>query len=169
MPIGVLGELYIGGVGLARGYLNRPELTEEKFVPNPFINVELGTDNQKSARLYKTGDLVSYLPDGNIEYLGRIDHQVKIRGFRIELGGIEAVLIQHPHVQETVVIIHSYFVSNLTPDLIPPYIMRYLLKEKLPYYMLPSFFIELEALPLTPNGKVDRRALVQLSVNSSQL
>ncbi|HEC84909.1 MAG TPA: amino acid adenylation domain-containing protein, partial [Thioploca sp.] len=179
MPIGVPGELYIGGVGLARGYLNRPELTEEKFIPNPFINVELESENPKSARLYKTGDLARYLQDGKIEYLGRIDHQVKIRGFRIELGEIEAVLIQHPHVQETVVIIHeevsvnkrlvAYFVSNLTPDLIPPYILRDFLKEKLPDYMLPSFFIELEALPLTPNGKVDRRALVQLSVNCSQL
>jgi amino acid adenylation domain-containing protein len=179
VPMGVAGELYISGVGLARGYLNRPELTEEKFIPNPFINVELESDNPKSTRLYKTGDLARYFPDGKIEYLGRIDHQVKMRGFRIELGEIEAVLIQHPHVMETAVIIQeegclnkrlvAYFVSNLTLALIPSYILRDFLKEKLPDYMLPSFFIELEALPLTPNGKVDRRALVQLSINSCQL
>jgi acyl carrier protein len=117
LPVGVVGELYIGGVGLARGYLNRPELTAEKFIKNPF---------DPHSRLYKTGDLARYLPDGNIEYLGRIDNQVKIRGFRIELGEIEAVLAQHPDVQEAVVIARedeprlvAYVVSDLIPTRIP--------------------------------------------------
>ena len=96
VPVGVVGELHIGGAGLARGYLNRPELTQEKFIPNPF-------SNYPDSRLYKTGDLARYLPDGNIEYIGRIDNQVKIRGFRVELGEIEAVLLKHPVVKEAVV------------------------------------------------------------------
>ncbi|MFP4411180.1 non-ribosomal peptide synthetase [Coleofasciculus sp.] len=161
VPIGIPGELHIGGAGLARGYLNRPDLTEQKFIPNPF-------SNKTGARLYKTGDLARYLPDGNIEYLGRIDHQVKIRGFRIELGEIEASLAQHPTVRETVVIVReepcgnkrlvAYIVAN--QESVPtPSELRYFLKEQLPDYMLPSAFVILEALPLTPNGKVDRRAL----------
>lgn len=97
MPVGVPGELYIGGQSLARGYFDHPDLTAEKFIPNPF-------SDKPDARLYKTGDLARYLPDGNIEFLGRIDYQVKIRGFRIELGEIEAVLAQHPCVQQTVVL-----------------------------------------------------------------
>ena len=161
VPIGVPGELHIAGVGLAKGYLNRPDLTEEKFIPNPF-------SNEPGSRLYKTGDLVRYLSDGNIEYLGRIDNQVKIRGFRIELGEIEAVLSQHPGVKETAVIARknvtgdkqlvAYVVCHQQPS---PAIsdLRRLLKEKLPEYMIPSAFVVLEALPLTPNGKVDRRAL----------
>jgi amino acid adenylation domain-containing protein len=166
VPIGVTGELYIGGDGLARGYLNRPELTAEKFIPNP-ISEDLSKD-----RLYKTGDLGRYLPDGNIEFLGRIDDQVKIRGFRIELGEIEAVLNQHPAAAETVVIIQedipgdkhlvAYIVptnpksniQNLKSDL-----LRQFLKEKLPGYMVPSAYVVLKSLPLTPSGKVDRRAL----------
>ena len=161
VPIGVPGELHIGGAGLARGYLNRPELTEEKFIPNPF-------SHQEEARLYKTGDLARYLPDGSIEYLGRIDYLVKIRGFRIELGEIEAVLSQHPAVLQTVVIARedvpgdqrlvAYLVPNQEPA---PRIsdLRRFLKQKLPDYMVPSAFVILKALPLTPNGKVDRRAL----------
>jgi amino acid adenylation domain-containing protein len=164
VPIGVPGELHIGGVGLARGYLNARELTQEKFIPNPF-------SNQPFSRLYKTGDLARYLPDGNIEYLGRIDHQVKIRGFRIELGEIEAVLHQHPQIQTSVVIARvdnstekrlvAYLVSDseVTPTIRE---LREYLKAKLPEYMVPSAFVFLETLPLTPNGKIDRRALPAL-------
>jgi amino acid adenylation domain-containing protein len=160
-PVGVPGELHIGGVSLARGYLNRPDLTAEKFIPNPFSD-EPGT------RLYKTGDLVRYLPDGNIEFLGRTDHQVKIRGFRIEIGEIEAVLAQHPAVRETVAIVtedhlgDQRLLAYVIPhsDRVPAATeLRSFLKEKLPDYMLPSAFVTLDAIPLTPNGKVDRRAL----------
>ncbi|MBD2772939.1 non-ribosomal peptide synthetase [Iningainema tapete] len=161
VPIGVPGELYIGGDGLARGYLNRPDLTDEKFIPNPFCN-------QPGSRLYKTGDLVRYLPDGNIEFLGRIDHQVKIRGFRIELGEIEAVLSQHPDVRETVVIAReniaggkqlvAYVVPHQQAALTNSDLRRFL-KEQLPEYMVPSAFVVLESLPITPNGKVDRKSL----------
>ncbi|NEP49860.1 MAG: amino acid adenylation domain-containing protein, partial [Moorea sp. SIO3C2] len=160
VPIGVPGELYIGGYGLARGYLNRPEITTEKFITNPFCN-------SQSKRLYKTGDLARYLPDGNIEFLGRIDNQVKIRGFRIELGEIEAVLSTHPQIQKTVVIARedilgkkrlvAYYVSedeSLTTNQ-----LREFLKQKLPGYMVPSAFVTLDTLPLTPNGKVDRKSL----------
>ncbi|HEY9629833.1 MAG TPA: amino acid adenylation domain-containing protein [Coleofasciculaceae cyanobacterium] len=158
-PIGVSGELHIGGAGLARGYLNRPELTLEKFIANPF-------DPQPEARLYKTGDLARYLPNGDIEYLGRIDHQVKLRGFRIELGEIEAALSQYPAVRDTVVGVReigheqrlvAYVVTN------PPQLsisdLRQFLKQKLPEYMIPAVFVSLEALSLLPNGKVDRNAL----------
>ncbi|MFB2772369.1 amino acid adenylation domain-containing protein [Pelatocladus sp. BLCC-F211] len=159
VPVGVPGELHIGGVGLARGYWNRPELTGEKFIPSPF---------ESGKRLYKTGDLTRYLADGKIEFLGRIDNQVKIRGFRIELGEIEALLEQHPQVQETIVIARedipndrrlvAYLVTheNATPSVNE---LRGFLKENLPEYMLPSAFVILDALPLTPNGKVDRRSL----------
>ena len=159
VPVGVPGELYIGGVGVARGYLNRPELTVEKFIPNPF-------SNQLGARLYKTGDLGRYLPDGNIQFLGRIDYQVKIRGFRIELGEIEAVLTTHPEVRQAVVIpkedtkgdkrLVAYVMSQ---ESLTTSELRNLLKQKLPDYMVPSSFVFLEALPLTPNGKVDRQVL----------
>ncbi|MCL6753071.1 amino acid adenylation domain-containing protein [Nostoc sp. CCCryo 231-06] len=161
VPVGVLGEIYIGGEQLARGYFNRPDLTAEKFTPNPF-------SDKPAARLYKTGDLARYLPSGEIEYIGRIDHQVKIRGFRIELGEIEALLEQHPQVRETVVVARedipndcrlvAYLVNheNTTPSINE---LRRFLKEKLPEYMLPSVFVVLDALPLTANGKVDRRAL----------
>jgi amino acid adenylation domain-containing protein len=161
VPVGVPGELHIGGICLARGYLNRPDLTAEKFIPNPF-------SSQQRERLYKTGDLVRYLPDGNIEFLGRIDYQVKIRGIRIELGEIEAVLGQHSAVREVVVVAHkdvlgdkrliAYIVANKnqTPTIDE---LRNFLKQSLPNYMLPSVFVILKALPLTPNGKIDRRAL----------
>nr|AEU11006.1 NpnB [Nostoc sp. 152] len=161
VPIGVPGELHIGGAGLARGYLNRPELTQEKFIPNPL-------SGSKGERLYKTGDLARYLPDGNIEYLGRIDNQVKIRGFRIELGEIEAVLRQHEGVQTSCVIAREDIPGNKRlvayvvpqPQLTPTVSeLRSFLKSKLPDYMVPAAIAILESLPLTPNGKVDRRAL----------
>lgn len=161
VPIGVQGELYIGGASLARGYLNRPDLTSEKFIPHPFHQAT-------ESRLYKTGDLARYLPDGNIEYLGRIDNQVKIRGFRIELGEIEAVLSQHNYVQTTCVIARedSPGIKRLVAYIVPPQNitpitgeLRQFLKARLPNQMIPSAFITLEALPLTPNGKLDHRAL----------
>ncbi|AUB41610.1 Acyl carrier protein [Nostoc flagelliforme CCNUN1] len=159
VPIGVVGELHIGGAGLARGYLNKPELTQQKFISSPF---------ESGKYLYKTGDLVRYRSDGNIEYLGRIDHQVKIRGFRIELGEIEAVLGHHPKVRETVVVSREDIPKNqrLVAYVVPHsemtfalHELRDYLKDKLPDYMVPSAFVELEALPLSPNGKIDRRAL----------
>ncbi len=158
LPIGTPGELYIGGDGLARGYLNRPELSQEKFIPNPFNN----------SKLYKTGDLATFLPDGNIEFLGRVDNQVKIRGFRIELDEIEKLLIQHPNVNQSVVIAReyspgdrrlvAYIVLNQKPDAIASKLKQFL-QEKLPNYMVPGVFVILDSLPLTPNGKVDRRNL----------
>ncbi|MEA5622687.1 amino acid adenylation domain-containing protein [Nostoc sp. UHCC 0251] len=184
VPIGVPGELYIGGIGLAQAYLNRPDLTQEKFIPNPFIDFKLPiwdfelsdrddnlrsskTDNLKSHRLYQTGDLARYLPDGNIEFLGRIDHQVKIRGFRIELGEIETVLRQHPDVLTCVVAAdEDRFDKRLVAYIIPENGMtinqqqlKDYLKEHLPDYMLPAALTILNTLPLTSNGKVDRQAL----------
>lgn len=161
VPLGVPGELHIGGAGLARGYLNRPELTAQKFIPNPF-------SNSPDARLYKTGDLARYLPDGNIEYLGRIDSQVKIRGYRIELGEIEETLRQHSAVRDAVAIARDDGSGNkrlvayvvLNQDKLPSISnLRGYLQEKLPEYMVPAAFVMLESLPLTPNGKVDRKAL----------
>ncbi len=161
VPIGVVGELYIGGDGLAREYLNRPELTRERFIAHPF-------SRQPNARLYKTGDLARYQPDGNIEFIGRIDHQVKIRGFRVELGEIEEVLRQHPEVRETVVLARedtpgdkrlvAYIVTKQGKSLAVTTLRSYL-KDKLPHYMMPSTFMMLDALPLHPNGKINRRAL----------
>ncbi|MEH2381364.1 MAG: amino acid adenylation domain-containing protein [Nostoc sp.] len=158
--IGVPGELYIGGDGLARGYLNRTELTEKSFIQNPF-------NDYNCDRLYKTGDLAHYLPDGNIEFLGRIDNQVKIRGFRIELSEIEAILTQHPQVRDAVAIARvdipgvKSLAAYIIPELTQPTSneLRLFLKSKLPNYMVPASFTFLEALPITPNGKVDRRAL----------
>jgi hypothetical protein len=154
--------LYIAGDGLARSYFNRPELTAEKFIPNPF-------SSKPGARLYKTGDLARYLPDGNIEFIGRIDHQVKIRGFRIELGEIEAVISQHSDVQTVVVLVSedengnkrlvAYLVLEQQRTNLKLSDLRNYLEEKLPHYMVPSTFVILESLPLTPNGKVDRKAL----------
>ncbi|MBN3897507.1 MAG: amino acid adenylation domain-containing protein [Nostoc sp. NOS(2021)] len=166
VPIGTPGELYIGGVGVARGYLNRPDLTAGKFIPNPY-------SSKPGERLYQTGDLVRYLSDGNLEFLGRIDHQVKIRGFRIELGEIEALLNQHPIVRQAVVIAHddgsdhkrlvAYIVGQghletaKAHDLVPQ--LRDFLREKLPKYMVPTVFMFLDTLPLTLNGKVNHRVL----------
>ena len=161
VPVGVPGELHIGGVGLARGYLNRPDLTAEKFIPNPFAT-DLGS------RLYKTGDLVRFLADGKIEFLGRIDHQVKLRGYRIELGEIEAVLASHSDIASCVVMAREdkpeekYLVAYvvLQPGhSLPAEALRAHLAKQLPDYMLPAAFVFLAALPLNRNGKVDRRAL----------
>lgn len=164
VPIGVSGELYIGGDGVARGYLNRPELTAEKFIPDPF-------SRQPGARLYRTGDLVRYRADGNLEFLGRIDQQVKIRGFRIEPGEIETVLERHPAVHETVVLAQK---SEAGQDRLVAYIvpgrpvtawrdlenkLGIYLKENLPNYMIPAALVLLEQLPLTINGKIDQEAL----------
>ncbi|HEY4591205.1 MAG TPA: amino acid adenylation domain-containing protein, partial [Thermoanaerobaculia bacterium] len=166
VPVGVPGEIHIGGAGLSSGYLNRPELTAERFIPDPFAG-------QPGARLYRSGDLARVSPGGDLEsdleYLGRRDHQVKIRGFRIELGEIEAALVRHPAVREAVVMARrdggdgesrlvAYLVAEpaaapSTQDL------RQLLKTSLPEHMIPSAFVTLEALPLTPHGKVDRKAL----------
>ncbi|WP_036499000.1 non-ribosomal peptide synthetase [Nitrosococcus oceani] len=160
VPIGITGELYIGGMGLARGYLNRPELTAERFVPDPFAK-EAGN------RLYRTGDLARYKPDGKIEYLGRIDHQIKIRGYRIELGEVEAVLLRHPQVKEAVAVAREDIPGG---NRLVAYVvgkgpmptageLRAHLKEVLPEYMVPAAFMFLESLPLTSNGKVDRAML----------
>ncbi|MGE3435688.1 MAG: amino acid adenylation domain-containing protein [Blastocatellales bacterium] len=162
VPVGARGELYLGGVGLARGYLDRPELTAEKFIPHPFSEIA-------GERLYRTGDVVRFLPDGKLEFLGRVDEQVKIRGYRIECGEIESLLGQREGVREAVVIARedipgdkrlvAYCVAQL-PGKLPAHVeLRNFLKEQLPEYMIPSFFVELEAMPLTLNGKVDRRAL----------
>jgi amino acid adenylation domain-containing protein len=160
VPIGVAGELYIGGVGVARGYLKRPDLTAEQFVADLF-------SKDPNARLYKTGDLVRWLADGTIEYLGRNDFQVKIRGFRIELGHIEAKLLEHPAVREIAVLVNedggvkrlvAYLVlkDNSVPTIAE---LRDFLKDRMPEFMIPSAFMFLDALPLTPNGKLNRKAL----------
>jgi len=188
VPIGIPGELYIGGVGLARGYLNRPDLTAQRFIPNPFLKSgewQLVSDifpysllPTPYSLLYKTGDLVRYLPDGNLEFLGRLDYQVKIRGYRIELGEIEAELSQHPEVKEAVVVaredepgnqrLMAYVVPNLKSKIqnLKSNDLRRFLKQKLPDYMIPSAFVLLPSLPLTPSGKVDRSALSKSSIDS---
>jgi aryl carrier-like protein len=168
VPIGVAGELHIGGDGLARGYFHRPELTAEKFVSDPFrSNIGSNTGLTTSARMYKTGDLVRRAPDGTIEFLGRLDHQVKLRGFRIELGEIETALARYPGVREAVVIVREdipgdkRLVAYVTSDqqAITVATVREALTGKLPNYMLPSAVVRLDAMPLTPNGKIDRKAL----------
>ncbi len=173
VPIGVTGEIYLGGKNLARGYLNHPKLTKEKFIENPFSGV--GANNH-SPRLYKTGDLARYHPDGNIEFLGRIDQQVKIRGFRIELNEIEAILEQHSAIRQAVVILQSeqYLVSHLVidsrfRDSIPNATdLHNFLSTKLPEYMVPTNFAFLKKFPLTANGKVDREKLATLAqINQS--
>ncbi|HEV8070237.1 MAG TPA: amino acid adenylation domain-containing protein, partial [Planctomycetaceae bacterium] len=160
-PIGVAGELFVGGEGLARGYLNRPELTAEKFIPDRFVN-------RPGARMYRTGDLARWRSDGHLEYLGRIDQQVKVRGFRIELGEIEGRLRCHPAVEQVVVAAREDSPGNkrlvaylVTKDQKAPAIdeLRSHLEQTLPSFMIPAAFVTLDALPLTPNGKVDRKAL----------
>ncbi|MGZ4163608.1 MAG: non-ribosomal peptide synthetase, partial [Tumebacillaceae bacterium] len=170
VPVGVAGELLIASPGLARGYLNHPELTAEKFIPHPF-----STEN--GAKLYKTGDLVRYLADGNIEYLGRIDQQVKIRGFRIELGEIESVLLSHPLVKEALVVTHEfapgdkrlaayYVTTEPVPDLVLALELRDLVKRTLPNYMMPATFMPITRIPMNASGsKVDRRALPTPQLN----
>jgi amino acid adenylation domain-containing protein len=161
VPAGVTGELYIGGVSLARGYLNKPAMTAERFVPDPFASSD-------EKRLYRTGDLARYLPDGSIEFLGRVDEQVKVRGYRVEVGEIEAALEQHSAVQACAIkawedeaagrYLAAYIVPRASQDVSFEHIREYL-RTKLPEYMIPSWFVQIEALPLTPNRKVDRRAL----------
>ncbi|MBV9791121.1 MAG: non-ribosomal peptide synthetase, partial [Chloroflexi bacterium] len=190
VPIGVAGELYLGGIGLARGYGNRPDLTAARFVPNPFSSVA-------GSRLYRTGDLACYRADGNIEFLGRIDHQVKLRGLRIELGEIEAALRQHPALAEAVVLVRedtpgdqslvAYVTENLEPRtknlgdasdgsrfLVAQGApgsseLRAFLAKSLPAYMVPNSFVRLDEMPLTPSGKIDRSALLSIQSSSLQL
>ena len=163
MPVGVPGELHIGGAGLARGYRGRPDLTEERFVRHPF---EPGDE----ARIYKTGDLARYREDGQVEFLGRLDHQVKVRGFRIELGEIETVLTQHPSVDRTVVLARkdtsdtsreARLVAYVVPngDATSAGELRSHLGDYLPAYMVPQAVVLLDEFPLTSNGKIDRAAL----------
>ena len=160
VPIGIAGELHVGGHGLTRGYWKRPELTAEKFIPDPF-------SGEPGARLYSTGDLARYLPNGEIEFLGRLDHQVKIRGYRIELGEIETVLSKHPAVREAVVVREDNagetrlvaYVVRQPPRSIGVSELRAHLRERLPEYMTPAAFVELKALPLSANGKIDRQSL----------
>jgi acyl-coenzyme A synthetase/AMP-(fatty) acid ligase/aryl carrier-like protein len=160
VPVGVAGEMYVGGAGLARGYMKRPELTAERFIPDH-------VSGRAGSRLYKTGDLARFLPGRDIEYLGRIDQQVKIRGFRIELGEIESVLCQHPGVREAIVLVRedlpgdkkliAYVVGGSCAPTVSG--LREHLKKQVPDYMVPSAFVLLSKFPLTENGKVDRRAL----------
>jgi acyl carrier protein len=148
-PVGVVGELYVGGTGVARGYASRPDLTADRFLPDPF--------GEPGARLYRTGDLVRRLPDGNVDFLGRIDDQVKVRGYRIELGEIRAVLEAHPSVGGAVLTVHNERIvayhTGAADDLAEH------CARSLPEYMVPSQFVVLDAIPLNANGKVDRKAL----------
>jgi acyl carrier protein len=179
-----MGELYIGGAGLARGYLNQPDLTEEKFIQNPFQTMEEKNDKSfgavgKNSRLYKTGDLVRWLPDGNLEYIGRNDFQVKIRGYRIELGEIESILNSFDGIKQSAVIAkehtheseaigsNKYLVGYYLADkkLDEDKILDYL-KVRLPEYMVPSALVYLDKLPLTINGKLDRPALPNVEIKT---
>lgn len=168
-PIGSPGELYIGGVGVARGYLNRPGITAEKFIPNPFEEGrEKGEERffplRSSLLLYHTGDMACYLPDGNIQFLGRADQQVKVRGFRVELGEIEAALRQHSAVSQAVVLVVNHqLVAYVVGETADSTALHQFLQNKLPSHMLPAHFVQLPNLPLLPNGKLDRRALQQIS------
>jgi len=161
VPIGVIGEIHISGIGVARGYLNQPAMTAENFIPNPFAS-------QAGSRLYRTGDLARFSPDGSIEFLGRMDHQIKLRGYRIELGEIESIISKHEVVRDVAVMLRedepsdkrivAYLVVENNDERSIGEIRRYI-KEKLPEYMVPTSFVVVEALPLTPNGKVDRKSL----------
>jgi acyl carrier protein len=160
LPVGVPGELYVGGAGLARGYHRRPELTREKFVPHPF---------QSGARLYRTGDLVRWLPNGLLEFLGRLDQQIKIRGHRIEPGEIETLLNAHPQVRESLVVTHedgagqthliAYYLASPGKTPPKPRHLAEVLRARLPAYMVPAAFVAVDTWPLTANGKVDRARL----------
>jgi hypothetical protein len=156
VPTGVAGELLIGGDGVVRGYLNRPQLTAERFIENPFA----------AGRVYRTGDLVRYRADGQLEFLGRMDHQIKIRGYRIELGEIETLLEEHADVRQAVVMargdeqLAAYLIASSKEKLLSGSELQAHLKQKLPDFMIPSHFITLEAFPLTPNKKIDRKALL---------
>jgi amino acid adenylation domain-containing protein/non-ribosomal peptide synthase protein (TIGR01720 family) len=166
-PIGIIGELYVGGSGVSRGYLNKPELTAERFISNPY---------RKGERLYRTGDLGRWLGDGTLEYLGRNDDQVQVRGFRVELGEIEQCLLHHEAIEKAVVLAResidniqeliAYLVAHKSLNVQS---LRRHLGKNLPDYMIPTHFIPVDEIPLTPNGKVDKRALFQLSVNSYRL
>ena len=171
VPVGINGELYVGGVGLARGYLHRPELTAEKFVPHPFSHTP-------GARLYRTGDQAHYAADGNLEFVGRKDQQVKLRGFRIELNEIEAVLNGHESVRESVVVVRSsgsgdkrlvaYVVKRAEAEYSELALRQYL-KQKLPEYMVPAVLVQLAELPLGTTGKVDRQALPEVEAARPEL
>ncbi len=169
LPIGIIGELYIGGAGVARGYLRRPALSAERFIPDPFSEATGG-------RLYKTGDRCRWLADGQLQFLGRADHQVKLHGFRIELGEIEAVLDQHPGLRGAAVVVRgdSDLDKRLVAYVVPrgaeaasPSELRSYLQSQLPTYMIPAHFVELPSLPLSANGKVDRRALAALELSAA--
>jgi amino acid adenylation domain-containing protein len=185
-PIGVAGELYIGGVGLAKGYLNRPDLTAEKFITNPYYDE---SDPNSSKLIYKTGDLARRLPNGDLEYAGRVDHQIKIRGFRIELGEIENALNTHEHLKEAIVLAEASpagdmrLIAYVVTDAVDVHdetevtlsvqrelieTLRNHVKQVLPHYMVPGAFVLLEQLPLTPNGKLDRKALSELDLSVQQ-
>jgi len=160
VPVGVRGELYLTGAGLSRGYQGRAGLTAERYLPNPFA----GTPGE---RLYRTGDIVRYLADGRLDYLGRADHQVKLRGFRIELGEVEAALARQPGVREVVAVVQGqgssqHLLAYASGDMLQGADLRRQLARELPAYMVPTQVIVLEALPLTANGKIDRRALPDL-------
>ncbi|WP_066426911.1 non-ribosomal peptide synthetase [Anabaena sp. 4-3] len=186
LPIGVPGEIYVSGEGLARGYLNRPDLTQQKFIPNPFEKAEgrrqeaegFSPYTLQGKRLYKTGDLAKYLPDGNIEFLGRIDDLVKVRGFRVELGEVEAVLSKHPQINQAVAKVfgqsarEKYLVAYFVPiqgQTITVEQLRDFLQDQLPDYMIPSAFVQVESFPLTANGKVNRRALKEPTASRPEL